>query len=292
MGAGFGLLAAITYGAADFLGGLVSRRTNVFGVVFFSQLVAAAPLVALIPVLGGGGPTVQAWVWGGLAGAAGGAGVTFLYRGLAIGSMTVVAPITAVVAGVASVVFGIATGERPSMIALIGVGAAFVAVILVSSASPDLGSETDVDIETSIEAVSNARPPGLFHALAAGLSFGAFFIFLDGAGDDTGIWPLLATRAASLSVLGVISVASRQAIKPAPGTWPLIAAAGLLDVGANAFYLVATRRGLLSLVAVLTSLYPATTVLLARIVLKERMKSTQLAGLAVAAVAIALIVLG
>ncbi|HEX2196036.1 MAG TPA: DMT family transporter, partial [Actinomycetota bacterium] len=125
--------------------------------------------------------------------------------------------------------------------------------------------------------------PGVADALVAGLAFGAFFILLDGAADDSGMWPLVGGRTASLTVLTALVLLRRERIAAAPGTRVPIVAAGLLDVAANLLYLLSTREGLLSIVAVLTSLYPASTILLARIVLGERMGRLQVAGLGLAA---------
>ena len=289
MGVLFGLLAAAAYGAADFAGGRVSRIADVFSVVLVSQLLGAVPLLIVIPFLAEGSPTAVALGWGAAAGLGGGAGVLFLYRGLAIGRMSVVAPITGVVAAILPVVFGLTIGERPSPISLVGVVVALVSVVLVSSAPP-IDDETDVDLEARVE--RSWRSSGVPQAFAAGTCFGLFFVFLNQAGDDSGVWPLVGTRGSSLLLVATVTIAMRRPIKPPPGTLLAIGFAGLLDVAANVFYLISTRFGLLSLVAVLTSMYPAVTVLLARILLNERMIKTQLAGLALAGAAIVMIVLG
>ena len=140
------------------------------------------------------------------------------------------------------------------------------------------------------------RPQRVFDrielAIGAGLSFGTFFIFLERASDGTGIWPLIGMRAASITLVAIIALSLRRSLRPPSGTIGAIAGSGILDVGANVFYLLATRFGLLTLVAVLTSMYPAVTVLLARIFLKERMMKVQLVGLTLAGAAIAMIVAG
>ncbi|HET7483434.1 MAG TPA: DMT family transporter, partial [Actinomycetota bacterium] len=239
MGALFGLLAAATYGTADFLGGRASRRADVFTVVLVSQLIGTLPTLAVVPLFASQGPPLRAILWGAAAGIGGGIGVLFLYRGLAVGRMSVVAPITGVVAASAPVVFGLAAGEHPSTVALAGAVTALVAVALVSRVREDLASESDTS--------------GMWHALAAGLAFGAFFIFLDRAGDDTGMWPLVGTRGASLVLVTLAVIVLRKPFRPPPNTMLPIAAAGVTDVAANMLYLIATRHGLLSLVAVLTS---------------------------------------
>lgn len=288
MGVLFGLLAAATYGAADFIGGRVSRRFDAFSVVLISQLIGAVPLVLAVPFLAQGSPTVPALGWGAAAGVCGGTGVLFLYRGLAVGRMSVVAPITGVVAAVVPVVVGLVIGERPSPLSLAGVVLALAAVILVSSAHPP--DEEDVDLNEELS--GPARSSGLPYAFGGGLSFALFFVFLNAADRESAVWPLLGTRGASLLLVVVAVIALRKPMKPPPGTIVAIGWAGVLDVGANVFYLISTRFGLLSLVAVLTSMYPAITVLLARIFLNERMIRMQLVGLALAGVAIAMIVAG
>ena len=289
MGIVFGLLAAATYGGADFLGGRVSRRADVFTVVLISQLIGAVPLLAVIPFFIEVEPSAPAFVWGTAAGLAGGSGVLLLYRGLAIGRMSVVAPVTGVVAATAPVVFGLATGERPGPLALVGVVVALIAVALVSAAPPPAAAEDDVELGAALHPW---RTSGVPLALGAGLAFGAFFIFLDLGGDDTGVWPLVGMRVSSLVLVTVIALSLRRPLRPPPRTFIGIAGAGLLDVSANVLYLLATRHGLLTLVAVLTSMYPASTVLLARFVLKERFIRTQIAGLLFAAASIVMIVLG
>lgn len=287
MGIVLGLAAAVTYGAADFVGGLVSRRTNVLAVVLFSQLWGTGLLLAAVPFFGSA-VSGEDLIWGVAAGLAGAAGIVFLYRGLSIGRMTVVAPTTAVEAAIIPVVFGLAGGERPSGVALAGVALALPAVALVSSSprrSPDGAVESGGGGEGRL-------PLGLSEALVAGLAFGLFFISLERTGAGSGLWPLVPARAAAMVAVGAVGLLARRSLRPSPGTAPSIAAAGGLDVAANILYLLASRQGLLSLVAVLTSLYPASTVLLARVVLHERLWRIQATGLVLAALGVALIALG
>lgn len=269
-----GLAAALTYGAGDFVGGLVSRRAPLFSVVLLSQVAGTALLLAALPFFVDAGPSGSALAWGGASGVAGATGVLFLYKGLAAGRMSVVAPITSVEAAVVPVLWGLATGERPPAIALAGVVVALLAVLLVAGFDP---------AAAGAEARSGRFAPGVPEALIAGIAFGLFFILLDGAGDDAGLWPLVGGRTASLTVLSVLVLARRERITAARDTRLPIVAAGALDVAANLLYLLSTREGLLSIVAVLTSLYPASTILLARIVLGERMGRLQVAGLGLAA---------
>ncbi|MDP9066747.1 MAG: DMT family transporter [Actinomycetota bacterium] len=281
-----GLAAAVTYGAADFLGGLATKKTKVFTVVLVSQLIGSLLLLAAIPFFLRTEPTGSALMWGALSGIAGAAGVALFYQGLSLGRMGAIAPITAVEAASVPVLFGLVTGERPSALALAGVVLALVAVGLVSS-SPEAASAT-----TAAPIKRGWRDTGLAHAVGAGLAFGAFFILLDAAGDDTGLWPLAGARVSSIVFTAAALVATRGWDRPDRTSLPAIAGAGALDVAANLFYLLGSRVGLLSIVAVLTSMYPATTVLLARVTLNERLERVQAAGLAVAAAGVVAISLG
>ena len=278
-----GLAAAATYGAADFMGGLVSRRVNAICVVLISQLVGLA-LLALVFPFAGGAFEARAVLWGLAAGVGGGGGVVFLYRGLARGRMSVVAPLTAVEAAIIPVAYGLLSGEQPGPVALGGVVIALVAVMLVSSPQEDAGAAGEPAVRGS-----RLAQPGVADALAAGFGFGCFFIFLSHAGEHSGMWPLVGTKLSSISLVLIAAAVTRTSLRPSAGTWPAIVGSGVLDVSANVFYLLASRVGLLSLVAVLTSLYPSSTVLLARVVLRERMSRPQLVGLVLVIAGVALI---
>ena len=277
-----GILAAIAYGCADFLGGLSSRRAKVLTVVLVSQLSGTVLFVASLPFFLGDPYSGSAFAWGVGAGAAGLLGVTMLFRGLSRGHMSIVAPITGTVAAGLPVIVGLISGERPSTLALVGVGVALVSVVLVSSA--DHGTDSTEEKSQA----SGLMSRGLPEAIIAGTFFGLFFILLDRADDAAGIWPLVGARITSV-VMGIGLLLGGVKLRPPKGTLGPIVGAGLLDVGANLFYLLATQRGLLSLVAVLTSMYPAVTVVLARFVLKEKLTRLQLIGLLLAGGGIAAI---
>jgi drug/metabolite transporter (DMT)-like permease len=273
-----GLLVALTYGTGDFLGGLASKRNPPTSVVAASQSVGLVVMVVLVAIDG------RAIVWGDFAaGAAAGSvgllGVVLLYRGLAKGTMSVVAPITAVGAGVLPLAWGLLTGDRPSALALVGVAAALTAVTLVSAAD-------------AAEEAGRVPRREIALALAAGAAFGTVFVLLGTTDARSGMWPVLGARLASVVLLSTFVVATRRSWRPAPGTVPTVAGAGVLDASANALYLVATREGLLSLVSVLSALYPAATIVLARIVLAERMNRVQLIGIALALAGVAMIAAG
>ena len=280
----FGLAAALTYGAADFVGGLASRRAPLLSVVLLSQIAGTGLLLAALPFFLDPGPTGPALAWGAASGAAGATGVLFLYRGLAAGSMSVVAPITAVEAAGVPVIWGLATGERPAAVAVAGVLVALIAVVLVAGYEP-AGAAGEARVPV-------LRRPGVTDALLAGASFGLFFILLDKSGDGAGLWPLVGARATSLTLLTALVLVRRHKLVASPGTRSAIVAAGVLDFAANLLYLLSTREGLLSIVAVLTSLYPASTVLLARIFLGERIGRFQMVGLGAAVAGVVMMAAG
>ena len=272
-----GLLVALSYGAGDFFGGLSSRRLTPTVVVQASQLVGLGSLAVALVVL-----PDQRFVGidvarGAIAGTVGLSGLVLLYRGLAAGAMSIVAPVTAVGAAVLPVAWGLVDGERPSAVALLGVVLALTAVLLVSSPAAD-----------GVPVPGRVKEAAL--ALVAGAAFGVVFILLGSSGEDSGLWPVFAARAASVSVMTLVLLArGRPPRIPPAGTRAFVAAAGFLDVLANAIFVIAAREGLLSLVAVISSLYPASTVVLARVVLHERVDRRQQVGLAFALAGVVLI---
>jgi drug/metabolite transporter (DMT)-like permease len=276
-----GLAVAVVYGSADFLGGLATRRNPTFAVVALSQGWGLVVLAGAAAVLGDADPASRDLVLGAVAGALGLLGVALLYQALADGSMGVVAPITAVGAAVLPLLWGLGSGERPPPISLVGVVVALVAVALVAGgASGDVGS------------AGRGSRRHLALAGGAGAAFGVLFIVLAATGDDAGLSPLVAARVASLILLATAAAVVRPRLRLAPGTGAAVAGAGMLDMAANVLFLLAARRGLLSLVAVLASLYPAATTLLARAVLGERLRRVQVGGLGLALVGLVLIASG
>lgn len=286
MAALLALFAAVAYGAGDFLGGLAARRLPPAAVVLRSNAVGLAGLVVALPLVGDAELAGRDVLIGSVAGLAGGIGVLLLYRGLAVGTMSVVAPITAVLSAVVPVAVGLGGGERPSSVALVGVPLALVAVALLAREPRDSDDRT-----------RGMSPADLLTALGAGLGFGLFFVGLDATGDDAGLWPVVAGRAASVAMFAVVAGASRAARagrgRAFVGRTPaLLVGCGLLDAGANALFLLATQRGLLTLVAVLGALYPAATLVLARMVLAERLARPQQLGVVIAGAAVVLVTTG
>jgi uncharacterized membrane protein len=269
--------SAITYGAADFLGGFAARRSTTVAVGVVSQLAGLIALAAMLPLLPPAAPAMRDLVWGGVAGLAVGAGVGFLYRALAIGRMTIVAPTTAVCAVVLPLVAAMLLGERPGLRALIGIALAMLSIVLVSQQ------------RTSI-AHGQRAGSGLGLALLAGIGIGLFFIALARTASAAGLWPLLVARSASVALFGMAAIATGRSLRMAAPVAAVAITSGVLDMAANALYLLATYNGPLSVVATLTSLYPASTVLLALVVLGERLSLLQGTGIACALIAVFLIV--
>ena len=287
MAALLALLSAFTYGAGDFAGGLVSRRLPPVAVVWRTAMIGLAGLLVLASITTADEVRRGDLGVGALGGLIGGVGILLLYRALAAGTMSVVAPTTALLAAVVPVAVGIAGGERPGAIALAGIPVALAAIVLLAR-DPDAAGPAE------------PMPARVFlEALGAGASFGVFFVCLDAAGDDAGMWPLVAGRVASVTffsvvvAFGVAHRIGRNGRRDAgPGTTRLLLACGACDAGANALFLMATHRGLLSLVAVLGSLYPASTVLLATTVTHERLARSQQVGVVLALVGAAAITAG
>ncbi len=270
------VLCAVIYGASDFCGGLASRRTATLGVVVLSQGVGFVLLLALMPVFGGV-PQPGDWIWGACCGIAGGGAILLLYRGLSIGTMGIVSPVTAVIGAAVPIVYGIlARHERPSLLATGGIVAALIAVVCVSASG---GNATSAGEPARAKAA--VLPPGLLEALAAGAFFGAFFIALAQTRAAAGMYPLLSARLTTLVLLAIVGLAGRQTaqMRVARPVIALVCVCGALDVTANVLFILAAHSGgMLSIVAVLSSLYPASTVALAGIVLGERLVRVQWAG--------------
>ena len=271
--------SAVLYGAADFTGGLATRRASTIPIVLLSQLSGLVSLLLLMPLLEAATPTRLDMVWGIVAGLTGGIGVALLYRALAIGAMAVVAPTTAVCAVTIPVVVSVLLGERPPPLAVIGIVLGVVSIVLVSQQSSPVGGD-------------GAGSKGVGTALVSGVAIGFFFLALARTRTEAGMWPLVVSRSLSVLLFGVAAIVGRSAIRmPAP-VLGLAILCGFIDMLANALYLLAARVGPLSIVVTLSSLYPASTVLLARVVLGERLNLWQVSGVGCALAAVVLIVSG
>jgi uncharacterized membrane protein len=272
-----GACVALVYGSADFLGGVSSQRTPTATVVFGSQTCGLVLAVGFVAALRDPAPGARPLLLSATAGLVGMTAVGLLYRGLAVGRMSVVAPLSAVGGGVLPFAWGLVRGERPSPWAMAGALLALVAVVIVAR-----GAEHDPS-----SAVSPRSE--LAFGCGAGAGFGVVFILFAESSAGSGMWPLLAARMASVPALLVLVLALRRPLLPHRHDAAPVAAAGVLDLSANALILLAVRRGLISLVAPVAALYPAATVLLARLVLREPLGRTRLGGLALALAGLVLI---
>ena len=276
--------SAVLYGSADFFGGLTARRANTIATVFVSQSVGLVLLLLVLPFLPAASASSRDWVWGFAAGLSGGIGVALLYRALAVGAMAVVAPTTAVIAAMIPVLFAFVLGERLRWLTWSGVALALLAIGLVSRpASQD-------DSTTGQSKSRRALPPGLGLALLSGVAVGIFFLSLARTTMAAGMWPLVAARIASIVLFGTIALVTGRTLLMSRTAAATAVTGGALDMAANALYMIAARIGPLSIVVTLASLYPASTVLLARVVLGERLGLLQICGIACALAAVLLIV--
>jgi uncharacterized membrane protein len=271
-----GLLAALGYGASDFAAGVGGRRTSVGGVVLAQQPVAAVATLIVWALLHSSSPTAAALAWGALSGLGNGFGTVALYRGLAAARMSVVAALSAVLAAIIPAAVGIALGDHLSAPEAAGMALAVPAIALVSLSA---GS-------------GDGRRAGIREGLIAGAAFGLFFVALDRAGTASGAWPLLPGEAVTLALAVPLGLWMSRGDGRRRAAIPYGAAAGVLGALATAAFFFATGKGDLSLVAVLTSLYPAATIVLARFVLFEHWSRAQALGLLTAAVSVVLISVG
>lgn len=270
-----GLAAAILYGIGDFAGGIASRRHTAVTVLLLSYPVGAVLMAAMLPAFPGH-LDPRAFVFGMAGGAAGLVGVIVMYSLMTVAPINIISPVTAVLAAIVPVVTGVVIGERPAAAAWAGIALGLGAVVLVSRTTED---HPHGRIGARILAL----------ACVSGLGFGLYFVFLARAGDHSGLWPLVVSRFASAALIVPLARA-RGAFRIVRG--PMVAVvvlAGACDALANMCFLLAARHGLLSLASVLTSLYPATTVLLAVWLLREHTSTVQRVGLALAGASIVLI---
>lgn len=275
-----GLVTAVFFGCGDFFGGLTAKRLSVLYVVGFSHLVGLIGVAILAPFV------ADAFAWrdlglGAMAGVMGGVGVVLLYRGLARGPMAVVAPLTAITSAATPTAWGVLDGGTLSTWSWLGIGCALVAIALVSI-------PTNISVD-----VLNVTPRVVLESLLAGAGFGAMFIIYDHTADSSAPWPVVGARLVTAGVLlTVIFTSRRSELRSVPASfWPLVLT-GVFDAGSNAIFLWANSLGDFIIVAVLSALYPISTVLLARLILDERISRLQLAGLCSALLGTALIAIG
>lgn len=269
------LLSALAYGVSDFLGGILAKRAPAWQIAVVGQTSSGVFSLAAAIVIGGS-PTGHDLLFGALAGLGGGFGAAFLYRGLATARMSVVAPLSGVGTALIPAVVGLVTGDRPSTWALLGIVVAFPAIVLISRVSDD----------------SPAHRSGIVDGILAGVGFGLLFTFLGQVGDEGGLYPLAMSQVTSILSVIITAIILRQSWVPRERAAWNAAVMGPLGALAQGSFLYATQHGLLSIVSVISSLYPASTVLLAAIILREKIQRWQAVGLVAAAAAVALVAAG
>jgi drug/metabolite transporter (DMT)-like permease len=272
------LLGAASYGVSDFIGGIYGKRASAWAVAATGSLGGAA-VALVLALVHPGDPTAADLAWGAAAGVGMGTGTAFLYRGLASGRMGVVAPVSGVLAVILPVVVGVVTGERPGPLVWLGILAAVPAIWLVAR-EPDAGVPTG-------PSGSGARD-----GVLAGLGFGALFACLGQVPDGAGFWPVVLDQVVGIVVIAIAATLLGAVWIPRESAAWGGALAGALGGVATTAFLLATHHGLLSVSAVLTSLYPAFTVLLAAVVLREHVHRLQAWGLGLCGVAVVLVALG
>lgn len=269
----YGIASAGTWGAADFIGGLASKRTSPYRVLFLAEIAGLIPFTALALLTREPIPSTSDLLWGAGSSLVGLMGLVILYRALAEGQMTIAAPVSALFAALIPVIFGFFTLGAPSLATMIGFGLAFLAVWLISQTDGANWRFSFADL----------RLP-----LLSGFFFGLYFILIHRATLNAFFWPLVMARFAGLVALGLYALIRRQPAMPPRSVWGFCITNGVIDIGGNAFYVLSAQTGRIDVAAVLGALYPASTVLLAWIFLREKITPVQTFGVLLAFAAIVL----
>jgi len=298
------LASAVGYGGSDFWAGLAARRTSVIRVTILAEAVALLVLAVVLPWDGSHQPSLVSLAWGAAGGVGGAGGALALYLGFRNAAFSVAAPVSAVGAAGFSVLAGLLLGEQPGGLALTGIALALPAIVGVSASQPAAEERPAADERAAAEeqpaaagrpapgerpAAAGRHAQGVLWGLLAGAGFGVLFIGLNRAGSGGGLWPVAAAQVAALVVVCGIGAFTRDLHLPAPGARRLAAATGAAGGAGTILYFLATQAGLLAVTAVLTSLYPAVTIVAARLFLGERLTVLRLAGLGLAAASVGLI---
>jgi drug/metabolite transporter (DMT)-like permease len=274
----FAFGCALVYGIADYCGGRASRHGSSVAVTLIGQMTSLVLATLAVWIVGTPLPPLDQIAWGAAAGVGTAFALAAFYHALSFGSMTVVAPITAVLSAVLPVGFGLVRGDRPSAIDYVGMGLAVIAVALVSGVLGERGTV--------------ARRSTIGYACVAGIGFALIFVALGQTTEASGVWPLVICRVVSVVLMASALATTGARLGGLRGIAVLAVATGILDVVANVLYLVAVRRGLLSVVVVVAALYPVSTVALAFTLDRERVSRSQAAGMAMAVGALVLVSLG
>jgi drug/metabolite transporter (DMT)-like permease len=287
------LASAIGYGGSDFAAGLASRSAPVIQITLLISVVSAVIVAAALPFAASPGPNMAALAWGFAAGLGGTLGAFALYLGFRHAAFSVAGPLSAVASAGFSVLAGLLFGERPTALALTGIMLALPAIVGVSVSAGGAADEGDEAGAAPREGAATGRQAaGVVYGLVAGACFALLFIGLDRAGSDSGLWPVAAAAAGELAAALVAAVAVRSFALCGGRARLLAAVAGAAGSFGTILFFIATQHGFLAITAVLTSLYPAVTIVLARTVLGERLTALRLGGLVTAGACVTLIALG
>ena len=284
------LASAIGYGGSDFAAGLASRSAPVIQITLLASVISAVIVAAALPFAASPGPSGTALAWGFVAGLGGTLGAFALYLGFRNAAFSVAGPLSAVAAAGFSVLAGLLYGERPTALALTGIALALPAIVGVSASAAS--AEAEADAEPQAGAATGRQAADVIYGLVAGACFALLFIGLDRAGSDSGLWPVAAAAAGELAAALVAAVAVRSFALCGGRARLLAVLAGAGGAVGTILFFFATHQGFLAVTAVLTSLYPAVTIVLARTVLGERLTALRLAGLGLAGVCVSLIAVG
>jgi drug/metabolite transporter (DMT)-like permease len=283
------LAAAACYGGSDYAAGLAARQASVVRVTVLAEVTSVALLICVVPFVSSQAPSLTSVLWGAGAGASGVAGAMALYLGFRHAAFSVASSVSAVASAAFSVLTGVALGEQPGALALAGIALALPAIVAVCAPAR----------RAVVAPPGLHRPPatgrhaaGVGLGLAAGAGFGLFFIGLNQAGSGTDLWPIVVSQVAAMVTVTCVAAATRDLRLPPPGARRLSVLAGMIGATGTAMFFLGTHHGLLAVTAVITSLYPAGTILLARARSGERLTALRITGLSLAAASVALIAAG
>lgn len=293
------LAAAAGYGGSDYAAGLAARQASVVRVTVLAQMTSATVLICVVPFISSQAPSLTSVLWGVVAGASGVTGAMALYLGFRHAAFSVASSVSAVGSAAFSVLAGLVLGERPGTLALAGIALALPAIVAVSTpatwparvdAPPGQHGQGPVTEERRLAAPGKHRhATGVALGLAAGAGFGMFFIGLNEAGSGTDLWPLLVSQVAAMVTVTCVAAATRELRLPPAGARGLSVMTGAIGVAGTGMFFLSTHHGLLAVTAVITSLYPAVTILLARVRSGERLTALRIIGLCLAGASVSLI---
>ncbi len=286
------LASAASYGSSDYTGGMAARQASLIRITMLAQGVSAVLIILVLPLAGLRAPAIGSLAWGAAGGLAGALGALSLYAGFRRAAFSVAGPISAIGSAGFSVLAGLLLGERPGPLAMIGIGLALPAIIGVSASpgSARPGPRPDQVAQGGSGQADHGSPAaGVLWGLTAGAGFAVLFIALNRAGSHDGLYPVAASQIAALAVVLGLGVTTGDAHLPPRRASGLAALTGVMGTAGTVLYFYATQAGLLAVTAVLTSLYPAVTIVLARVFAGERLTAVRLTGLCLAGVSVGLI---